>query len=251
MRAERAVIMGMTQDGRVRVLQASRSETGLDTPVAHWQSVTFAINGLPRTVQDMAVTPDARMAYVLSDANLYVVHLGKSSGYVREVVSVAKEGQAPVHLSLLSGANSVLISHADDTVSQWFDVLRDGQRSLTETRTFTLPDSPIVNVIPEYARKGFFALQQDGQLSAFYTTVKGAIFSEPVFAGDLPELLVIAPRANRLLAVSGHDWQLFDVDNRHPEIGIASLWQEIWYEGTQSQRMCGSPPRRTMNLNRN
>ncbi|MGF1688132.1 ABC transporter permease subunit [Photobacterium japonica] len=230
-RPEHAVIMGMTQDGRTRVMQFSRRETGLDVSTEQWETLSYAIKGLPQKAQDMAVTPDARTAYVLAGPSLYVVTLGKASGYVREVVDVAKEGQAPLQLTLLSGANSLLLSHADGTVSQWFDVLHDGKRTLTNTRTFTLSASHIDTLVPEYARKGFFALQQDGQLSAFYTTVEGAIFSEPMFAGALPDHLVISPRANRLLAVSGNGWQLFKVDNRHPEIGIASLWQKIWYEG--------------------
>ncbi|MGF1725115.1 ABC transporter permease subunit [Photobacterium nomapromontoriensis] len=230
-RSERAGIIGVTADGRVRAMVFTSQDGPLDMDQPQWHSSSFAIKGLPTEIKALAVTPDTRTAYVLAGMRIYVVSLDGHAGVIREVVEVSRSDSQPVQLELLSGANSLLISHSDHSVSQWFDVLRDGKRKLTLTREFELPDNAVVRVVPEYARKGFFALQQDGQLSAFYTTIKGAIYSEPVFSGALPDLLAISPRANRLMAATGNDWQLFQVDNSHPEIGIASLWQKIWYEG--------------------
>ena len=108
---------------------------------------------------------------------------------------------------------------------------RMAKRTMVRTRDFAVGASPVIDLIPEYTRKGFFALQQDGQLSAFYTTVKGAIYRESVFDNLLPQQIVISPRADRLVTLNGNDWQVYHVKNPHPEIGFASLWQKIWYEG--------------------
>ena len=178
---------------------------------------SYAISGLPETVDDIVVTPNARTAFLLADEYLYVVALGQESGWVREVVNVEQSGAKAKQLALLSGANSLLIYHSDQSLSQWFEVLRDGKRSVVKTRDFAVGDSPVTALIPEYTRKGFFALQQDGQLSAFYTTVKGAIYRESVFADGLPQQVAISPRADRLVALEDNNWQVFTVKNPHPE----------------------------------
>ncbi|MCQ1056997.1 ABC transporter permease subunit [Photobacterium sp. ZSDE20] len=230
-RDTQAIILGITADGRARAALFSETSNVLGGNGTNWQSFSFAISGLPTEVKDIAVTPDARTAYVLAGEKVYVIAFGSTSGWVREVVEIEPTGSQAQQLALLSGANSLLISHSDQSLSQWFETRKGGKRELVRTRNFAVGDSPVTALIPEYTRKGFFALQQDGQLSAFYTTVKGAIYREPVFADGPPQQIMISPRADRLVALKGNDWQVFDVDNPHPEIGFASLWQKIWYEG--------------------
>ena len=230
-RGQQAIIMGLTADGRARAALFSENSNVLGGNGNDWQSSTFAVSGLPETVDDIVVTPDARTAYVLAADKLYVVAFGNRSGWVREVVAVEEPGSKAQQLALLSGANSLLISHSDQSLSQWFEIRKDGKRTMVRTRDFAVGESQVIDLIPEYTRKGFFALQQDGQLSAFYTTVKGAIYREPVFANGLPQQIVISPHADRLVTQSGNDWQVYNVKNPHPEIGFASLWQKIWYEG--------------------
>ncbi|MDV5171375.1 ABC transporter permease subunit [Photobacterium rosenbergii] len=230
-RGQQGIILGLTADGRARALLFSEKSNVLGGKSHDWQSSSFAISGLPEAVEDIVVTPDARTAYVLAADKLYVVAFGSRSGWVREVVEVEEPGSKAQQLALLSGANSLLISHSDQSLSQWFEIRKDGKRTMVRTRDFAIGDSPVIDLIPEHTRKGFFALQQDGQLSAFYTTVKGAIYREPVFDHELPQQIVISPHADRLVAQNGNEWQVYNVKNPHPEIGFASLWQKIWYEG--------------------
>ncbi|MGF1699188.1 ABC transporter permease subunit [Photobacterium makurazakiensis] len=228
--SSQAAIIGATVDNRVRVRLFNQKNTAFE-PDNGWQSTSFEVAGLPDSINALAITPDTRTAYALSGQFIYVIALEHDSGHIRDVVDVSNGNSVPEQLVLLSGAHSLLISNSDNSLSQWFEVLNEGKRVLTRTRDFNVSDSAIHSVVPEYTRKGFFALQQDGQLSAFYTTVNGAIYNETPFGSDLPERLVISPRANQLLTVSGNRWQIYGVENKHPEIGFASLWQKIWYEG--------------------
>ncbi|WP_036819267.1 phosphate ABC transporter permease, partial [Photobacterium sanctipauli] len=227
---DKAAMIGVTADNRVVVRQFYQHGSSFDLE-RQWQSSGYEVAGLPSNIRSMVITPDTRTAYVLAGRLVYVVALGQDSGAVRDIVEVASGEAMPDQLVPLSGAYSLLISYSDDTLAQWFEILKDEKRVLTRTRDFKLAQMPIQAVVPEHTRKGFFALQQNGDLSAFYTTVKGAIYHKPLFAGELPEQLVISPRADHLLAANGNQWQLFHVVNKHPEIGIASLWQKIWYEG--------------------
>ncbi|WP_299015681.1 ABC transporter permease subunit [uncultured Photobacterium sp.] len=228
-RDEHAVVAGVTADHRVRGMTFRHQENLLGKETA-WQVHSFEVDELPEFISTLAVTPDGRTLYALSGDNLYVVGLEGERAAVREVVDVSTAEGKPLQLTLLSGANSLLITTSDNGVSQWFEVLRDGKRTLINARDFSLGESPLVRLVPEYARKGFFAIQQDGRLSAYYTSVKGDIYSEQLFE-TLPDLVAISPRADRLVTVNGAQWQIYQVTNRHPEIGFASLWQKIWYEG--------------------
>ena len=228
-RAEQAVVAGVTADQRVRVMTFSHQDA-LPGQASDWQAISFGIEGLPDTISALAVTPDARTLYALSGNNLYVVALDGDNSAIRDIVDVSSAQGKPQQLTLLSGANSLLITTSDNAVSQWFEVLREGKRTLVKARHFALPVSPVVQLVPEYARKGFFAVHQSGELSAYYTTIKGHIYNEPLLA-EVPDWVAISPRADRLLTVNGDSWQLYKVDNRHPEIGFSSLWQKIWYEG--------------------
>ncbi|MCW8328009.1 ABC transporter permease subunit [Photobacterium sp. SDRW27] len=229
LRSDRALVIGVTADHRVRAMIFRHQENLLGQESA-WLSQSFVINGLPDELSTLAVTPDGRTLYAMSGESLYVVTLDGENSTVRDVVDVSTAKGIPQQLTLLSGANSLLITTSDNVVSQWFEVLREGKRTLVNARSFSLTDSPVVQLAPEYARKGFFAVQQDGTLSAYYTSVKGHIYRESL-PGNPPDWLSISPRADRLLTVDDNEWQLYKVDNRHPEIGFASLWQKIWYEG--------------------
>ncbi|SMG62591.1 phosphate transport system permease protein PstC [methanotrophic bacterial endosymbiont of Bathymodiolus sp.] len=47
----------------------------------------------------------------------------------------------------------------------------------------------------------------------------------------MPELLVIAPRANAFLLEDNQGMiEVWTIDNEHPEVSIKSIWQEVWYE---------------------
>lgn len=230
LRDSQGVIAGITADQRLRVATFEKT-TRLQHQQETWQSQFFAVDGLPARVDALAVTPDARTLYALGAQGLYVVALRGEQSYVREVVDVGAEPGSRAQLTLLSGANSLLIRTGQQSIAQWFEVLRDGERQMVKAREFKLPPgSAAVHLVPEYSRKGFFAVQQDGTLSAFYTTIQGPIYQEARFE-QVPAWMAISPRADRLLTVSGDQWRVYKVNNRHPEIGFASLWQQIWYEG--------------------
>lgn len=229
MRDEQAVIAGATADHRVRVMVLRHQESLLGDD-SSWMSRSFAVDGLPKGIKSLAVTPDGRTLYAIAGSSLYVVVLDGKQPVIREAVDVSTDDALPEQLTLLSGANSLLVTTSDNLVSQWFEVLRDGKRQMIKARHFEIGNSPVVQLVPEYSRKGFFAVQQDGQLSAFYTSVKEAIYRAQHF-DTLPEHVAISPRADRLITVNGDQWQIYRVKNRHPEIAFASLWQKIWYEG--------------------
>lgn len=91
-------------------------------------------------LSQLLLTPDGKTLYLRTRSELVVALLDKQSYQIREIVDLS-EGDSRhqvTQLYLLSGAFSLLAVHEDGLVSQWFDVLRDGQRHLNHIRNFKL-----------------------------------------------------------------------------------------------------------------
>ncbi|PJE44116.1 MAG: phosphate ABC transporter permease [Pseudomonas sp.] len=130
--------------------------------------------------------------------------------------------------SLLGGI-SLMIGDSSGGIAQWFMVREaDDKAVLKSIRSFKLADSPIIQILPEERRKGFFALDAKGNLGIFHSTAHRTLLVEPVAEGQA--LAALSPRANRVLVESDGQLQRLIVDNPHPEISWSSLWGKVWYE---------------------
>ncbi|HEX5841609.1 MAG TPA: phosphate ABC transporter permease, partial [Pseudomonas sp.] len=86
--------------------------------------------------------------------------------------------------SLLGGI-SLMIGDSSGAIAQWFMVREDdGKAVLKSIRSFQLADSPIVQILPEERRKGFFALDAKGNLGIFHSTAHRTLLVEPVAEGQ-------------------------------------------------------------------
>lgn len=133
------------------------------------------------------------------------------------------------NVTSLLGGISLMIGDSSGAIQQWFMVRNeDGSAQLKPIRSFQLADSPIVQILPEERRKGFFALDAKGNLGIFHSTAHRTLLTESVADGQA--MLALSPRANRLLVESDGKLQRLLVDNPHPEISWSSLWGKVWYE---------------------
>ena len=228
-RDDRAIVVGKTATNHLYGLSLLLPENVVQRANG-WQQQRFLIADTPVQIDDFQLTPDGKTLYVLSGSNLYLYKLSLQGAFLRKIENVATGSSKPVSITLLSGANSLLVTNSDNTVSQWFEVVKQGQRQLMNVRTFTFSASPLVKIVPEYYRKGFFAIQQDGTTSAYYTAERKVIHKEKVFT-KAPTDIAISPKANLLVTLDNGRWQSYHVKNAHPDIGLSSLLQKVWYEG--------------------
>ncbi len=228
-RDDRAIVVGKTATNHLYGLSLLLPENVVQRANG-WQQQRFLIADTPVHIDDFQLTPDGKTLYVLSGSNLYLYKLSLQGAFLRKIENVATGSSKPVSITLLSGANSLLVTNSDNTVSQWFEVVKQGQRQLMNVRTFTFSASPLVKIVPEYYRKGFFAIQQDGTTSAYYTAERKVIHKEKVFT-KAPTDIAISPKANLLVTLDNGRWQSYHVKNAHPDIGLSSLLQKVWYEG--------------------
>lgn len=228
-RDDRTVVVGKTAENHLYGLSLLLPENVVQRANG-WQQQQFVIQNTPAKIDDFQLTPDGKTLYVLSGSNVYLYTLSLNGASLRKIENIATGSSKPLSITLLSGANSLLITNSNNTISQWFEVVKQGQRQLIKVRTFQFSASPLVKVVPEYYRKGFFAIQKDGTVSAYYTAERKVIYKDNVFT-KVPPDIAISPKANMLVTLDNGHWQSYQVKNAHPDIGLSSLLQKVWYEG--------------------
>jgi phosphate transport system permease protein len=70
-------------------------------------------------------------------------------------------------------------------------------------------------------------IDADGVAGVYHSTAERQLLTEKVTSA-VPELLVIAPRANAFLLEDNQGMiEVWTIDNEHPEVSIKSIWQEV------------------------
>lgn len=133
--------------------------------------------------------------------------------------------------SLLGGI-SIMFGDAKGGIQQWFMVRgNEGSPSFQKVRSFQLGDAPVTQIMPEERRKGFMALDANGQLGIFHSTSQRTLLKQIV--ADGASLGALSPRATRVLVEHEGSLQRYVVSNPHPEVSWSALWGKVWYESYQ------------------
>ncbi|WP_076585842.1 ABC transporter permease subunit [Vibrio ostreicida] len=181
-------------------------------------------------LDQLILAPNGETLYLRSGSQLVIAIRERNHFLVREVVDLS-QGQnqhAVTDVKLLSGALSVLVSHQDGMVTQWFDVLTDERRYLTHIRSFGLA-SQLEFLLPDTYRKGFYSFFTNGTVQNHYTTSEKLVIFSRTYE-KAPELAAMSSNERYLLTLSGNQLSVASVDNPFPEISLSSLWQKVWYE---------------------
>ena len=180
--------------------------------------------------QQLLITPDGQTLYLRSQSDLVILKRSDVGFDVREVIDLSLNDakHAVKSIDLLSGAYSLLVTHQDGQVSQWFDVLKDEQRSLTHIRDFQLAEE-VQFILPDTYRKGFYSFYKNGTLQSHYTTSEKLSLFERAFDKS-PTLAAMSANELHLATLIDNKISVAKVDNEYPQISFSSLWQKVWYE---------------------
>ncbi len=224
-----AMIVAMTDDGELLVSSGEKEVSFLDDAVSV-ETETFSI------ANDLG-----NYSYLLLSKEMDIIYLANSKGDISvydvtdaeypEQIEALNLKTDIVSFEFLTGDISLLVGNSKGNVSQWFPVRDDnGTPRLTKIREFSLGTSAITGIATEHARKGFFAIDKNGQLGVFHTTAEKTIFKEKLI--DVAATTVaIAPRANAAIIEDKQGNLTFiRLHNEHPGVSWTSLWGEVWYE---------------------
>jgi phosphate transport system permease protein len=225
-------IVAKTAD-KVRLLNIEKQQNLFTDEIALTR--TEAILDVPAaTITDIYIDKEERNLYLVdNDGHLSFFDISdKTAPVIRQNLNVVAAGAKVTVSTFLNGDSSLLIGDSTGLVSQWTMVRDELKRpAMQKLRAFKVSEKAIVAINPEPRRKGFAAIDADGMMGIYHTTSEREVIKEQVTKA-LPITAALSPRANELLVeASDKNIYVWKIDNKHPEVSIKSLWQEVWYEG--------------------
>jgi len=231
---DKTTLVGLTQDNRVVLKSLTREENFMDEDAFTIEEKTSTIKlDINEHITHLQVDIDQRELY-LADSAGYISYFDITDIETPRLIQKIKgvpSGVKITTLEFLTGGISILVGRSDGQIDQWFPV-RDPNNNYTlhNVRSFNDQTSAIIAISPEYARKGFLALDAAGQLAIYHTTAHRTLLVKPLVTGN-NAVMAISPRANGLISMTADgQTKLTNIDNEHPEISWHSLWEKVWYE---------------------
>jgi len=227
-----STIVAKTAD-KVRLLQIEKNQNMMTDEVTLNRTETV-LETTAANVADIYIDKEERNLYLVGkDGHLSFFDISdKAAPVIRQNLNVVAEGAKITVSTFLNGDSSLLIGDSTGLVSQWTMIRDELKRpAMQKLRSFKVSDKAIAAINPEPRRKGFAAIDTDGMMGIYHTTSEREVLKEQV-TKTLPLAAALSPRANSLLVeASDNNIYAWTIDNKHPEVSIKSLWQEVWYEG--------------------
>ncbi|EJM7846333.1 ABC transporter permease subunit [Vibrio parahaemolyticus] len=219
-------IVWQTRSGKVKARWQKKSALGV-APT----TIDFSFSAGFDAPQQMLLTPDGETLYLRDGSELIVLTKGAQKFTVREVIDLTQgdKKHSVRTIDLLAGAYSLLVTHNDGRVSQWFDTLQNDKRTLTHIRDFKLA-SELKYLLPDSHRKGFYSFYTNGTLQSHYTTSEKLVLFKRAYK-QAPAMAAMSNNERYLITWNDDSLKVAEVDNSYPEVSLSSLWQKVWYEG--------------------
>ncbi|EIJ2832531.1 ABC transporter permease subunit [Vibrio parahaemolyticus] len=219
-------IVWQTRSGEVKARWQEKSALGV-APT----TIDFSFSAGFDAPQQMLLTPDGETLYLRDGSELIVLTKAAQKFTVREVIDLTQgdKKHSVRTIDLLAGAYSLLVTHNDGRVSQWFDTLQNDKRTLTHIRDFKLA-SELKYLLPDSHRKGFYSFYTNGTLQSHYTTSEKLVLFKRAYK-QAPAMAAMSNNERYLITWNDDSLKVAEVDNSYPEVSLSSLWQKVWYEG--------------------
>ncbi len=227
--SEAGGVIYQNRDGEINFVRLD-AEVNFMTDETEWLQMQAQLPVIQGAVDYLLITADVSRAFVIQNGQLYVFNIRDP-----ENISLVSKSQVVDYknkitaTSLLGGANSIVIADSSGEISQWFEVNGEKGRRFEKIRSFK-SSQPQTALYPEYFRRSFVSVDNQGKLGVYYTTSQAELFNGPITQGNI-KTLSIAPRADAYILQSNKTIQVFEVHNEHPEVTWSALWNEVWYEG--------------------
>lgn len=229
---DESAIVAKTADGRLMLTSFSREES-LFEDEASLERSDAEIQIAADPIDFLLLDKEQRNLYLAGKNGdiTYVDISNKQNPQIKHKLDVLEPGKHITALAFLNGEISLLIGDSGGVLSQWSLVRDEDNRiSLQKFRSFKVSDQAIATISPEQRRKGLLVTDSKGLAAIYHTTAERRLIQKQT-SRTRPVAVALSPRANAFLLQSAngniHHWT---VENEHPEVSWASIWQEVWYE---------------------
>jgi phosphate transport system permease protein len=237
------VLACLGDDGVLRVLHSTNRTnmlTGEETvSVEHGELALdlAAVGGAPRW---LALTGLGDCVFLVwEDGSLWRCDT-RDPAHVRVVEKLdllPVDGERVTALAFLIGRTSLAVGDSRGRVRVWFRVHPENAGTpdgVELARVHELAgDGRAVTALAASARTRLLAAgYEDGAVRLFHVTSERRLLTTQVGASPgAVRALALGPRDDRLIAAGAGALALWQLDVRHPEASLASLFTPVWYEG--------------------
>jgi phosphate transport system permease protein len=232
--SDQTTVAAQTENSQILIVSFRKESTFLGDEgsiVRHDAIITVG-----NIISHMAMDVDQRELY-MADAKGFISFYDisdKTAPRLIQRVHAVPDGVEITSLQFLSGGISILVGDTRGVITQWFPV-RDEENNYTldNIRHFDSQHAPITGIAPEYYRKGFIAIDNQGYVGLYHTTAERTVKLEQTGTTPL-NFVAVAPRGDAmLLEDETNQLEVWKVVNKYPEVSWRSLWGKVWYESRQ------------------
>jgi len=223
----------VTADNRL-LLGVFSESTNMITGESSLAQEIFTLPPLPAGMNAVAMQIDegAQHLVVATDTAKIILYkiVNPAAAERKEPVSVS--GGKITLLQFLVGTGSLVVGTDKGEVSQWFLVRDESNEYHVEfVRDFESLPGAITSVAPEFARRGFWAGDDQGNIGIYFGTSERTLLIKSISDKPIQNIAISPINTRALLIDAGKKVAVADVWNHHPEVSFSSLWQKVWYEG--------------------
>jgi len=217
-----------SEDGPLGILQEDDSEP-------EWETRRRVIEGpLPGKVLALALDREGKRLVAGTDNGCLLHWDFDSQGEVvdHEVIPAFRDKRAITSLAMVQGEVSLAVGDAAGEVTYWFEVKTGDDRKLRMIGRLDRHEGPVRAILPSGRNKSLLSLGSDGRVKLDYTTSQRRLLT---IAPDRPLAQVgFAPRGNAMIGLDkGGRLGVWKLENRHPEVSLATLFGKVHYESHQ------------------
>lgn len=199
-------------------------------------TINRAVSTLPlsySSTQQLLISENQRWVFVINEQRYIDIYDAQKidKPVLNDRVKVSDTNPI-TNAQFLLGGTSLLLGDSAGNIEQWF-MVRDKQNAfvLKKVRSFKNEDnSKVLQITTEQRRKGFLTINEAGQLGIYNSTAHRQLLSEKITDASV-QAMALSPRANALLVATDKKITFWDVENEHPDVSWAALWEKVWYEG--------------------
>lgn len=227
-------IASVTDDNRL-LLALINSRNNLLTGAVQLTTTVHNLPAIPGQAQKLLLDKSLRNLFVLDDRGFvhYYDIVNPAQAQLVESVDVGA-GERVTAAEFLVGSVSVIFGTESGALSQWFLVRDEANNyNLSRIRDFESHGAEITAIAPEHTRKGFVAVDADGQMGIHYGSSSRTLFLDQV--SDQPLTHVAISQINGRLLWLNDQQQVSSAElwNEHPQLSWAAMWNKVWYEGRE------------------
>lgn len=228
------LVAAATADHRLLLGVFSASKNFITGDVSLTQEI-FNLPSLPNDqhAQKLLLDETGQHLIVATDqSQIFLYKIADPDSVSIQTPVVIEDGKITA-MEFMVGTGSIIVGTNKGSLSQWFLVRDDNNiYALKPVRDFKSLSGSIKSIVPEYSRRGFWALDDQNNIGIYFATSARHLFEQKM--STPVDYLAISPINGKALLMNQQlNLLVAEVWNKHPEVSFSSLWEKVWYEGRQ------------------